>query len=82
MGCPNPFEKMGRLGTKKLDDFSSALAANLGWKLATSESLWTRVAYSKYIAPLQIFDWMRRLVRHNVGILIIRKAVLKLLDPI
>eukprot|EP00253_Pinus_taeda_P032224 PITA_32224 len=48
----------GGWGIKKLDLFSKALAAKLGWQLLTSESLWTKVAYAKYIKPLNILDWI------------------------
>eukprot|EP00253_Pinus_taeda_P030204 PITA_30204 len=48
----------GGWGIKKLDLFSKALAAKLGWKLLTLESLWTKVAYAKYINPLNILDWI------------------------
>lgn len=47
-------KKWGGWGLKKLDDFSSALVAKLGWHLVASESLWARVAYSKYIAPTHV----------------------------
>eukprot|EP00253_Pinus_taeda_P008270 PITA_08270 len=48
----------GGWGIKKLDLFSKALAAKLGWQLLISESLWTKVAYAKYINPLNILDWI------------------------
>jgi len=75
-------KKWGGWGLKKLDYFSSTLAAKLGWQLVTTDNLWTRVAYSKYIAPTQVLDWIRRPVRLYTGISIIWKDVLKALDPI
>lgn len=80
-GKHSHFLKIG-WGLKKLDDFSSALAAKLGWQMVASDSLWTRVAYSKYIAPAQVLDWIRRPVGPYTGISIIWKVVLKALEPI
>eukprot|EP00253_Pinus_taeda_P002467 PITA_02467 len=58
----------GGWGIKKLDLFSKALAAKLGWQLLTSESLWTRVAYAKYIKPLNVLDWFcSQQNTHNVS---------------
>eukprot|EP00253_Pinus_taeda_P030027 PITA_30027 len=39
----------GGWGIKRLDLFSKALAAKLGWQLITSNSLWSRVVQLKYI---------------------------------
>jgi len=82
MGSPHTSKKMGRWGLKKLDDFSSTLAAKLGWQLVASDNIWTRVTYLKYITPAHVLEWIRRLARLYSGILIIWKAVLKALDPI
>jgi len=49
-------KKWGGWGIKKLGDFSSTLAAKLGWQLATTNSLWTKIVVSKYIAPLRPLD--------------------------
>eukprot|EP00253_Pinus_taeda_P003007 PITA_03007 len=58
----------GGWGIKKLDLFSKALAAKLGWQLLTSESLWKRVAYAKYIKPLNVLDWFcSQQNTHNVS---------------
>eukprot|EP00253_Pinus_taeda_P034161 PITA_34161 len=44
-------------------------------QLLTSESLWTRVAYAKYISPLNVLDWFcTQQNSHNVSI--IWKAVI------
>eukprot|EP00253_Pinus_taeda_P018576 PITA_18576 len=75
-------KKWGRWGLKKLKDFSLALAAKLGQKLVAANSLWTRVTYAKYIAPLHIMDWIRRAHQSTSGVSIIWKAVLKALSPI
>eukprot|EP00253_Pinus_taeda_P011273 PITA_11273 len=59
----------GGWGIKRLHLFSKALAAKLGWKLLTSEGLWTRVAYAKYIKPLNVLDWFfSQQNTHNVSI--------------
>eukprot|EP00253_Pinus_taeda_P029159 PITA_29159 len=65
----------GGWGIKKLDLFAKALVEKLGWQLLTSESLWTRVAYAKYINPLNVLDWFcSQQKSHNVSI--IWKAVI------
>jgi len=64
-------KKWGGWGLKKLDEFSFAFAAKLGWHLITTDSLWMRVTSSKYIAPLQILDWIRRSHQSTSGILTI-----------
>lgn len=46
------------------------------------DSLWTRVAYSKYIALAHVVDWIRRSASPFTGISIIWKTVLKALEPI
>jgi len=50
----------GGWGIKRLDLFSNALAAKLGWQLLTSDSLWTRVVQVKYIKSLHLMDWFRQ----------------------
>lgn len=75
-------KKWGGWGIKKLEDFSSALATKLGWQLITSDSLWTRVATSKYIAPLNLMEWLTQPLRYITGISVIWKVVLKSLEII
>eukprot|EP00253_Pinus_taeda_P035638 PITA_35638 len=75
-------KKWGGWGLKKLDDFSIALATKVGWYPITTDSLWSRVTTSRYIAPLHILDWIRRPIRSTSGISTIWKAVIKALDPI
>ena len=67
-------KKWGGWGLKKLDDFSFVMATKLGWQMVASNSLWKRVAYSKYISPAQVLDWIQRPVGPYTGILIIWKA--------
>jgi len=52
-------KRWGGWGNKRLDLFSKALATKLGWKLITSNSLWSRVAQEKYIWPMNLMDWFR-----------------------
>lgn len=73
---------MGGWGLKKLDEFSSMLVMKLGWQLVALDSLWTKVAYSKYIAPARVVDWIRRPTGPLIDISTIWKVVLKALEPI
>lgn len=49
----------GGWGIKILQDFSTSLAAKSGWRLITSENLWTRVVKRKYIDPMPLEEWIR-----------------------
>lgn len=72
----------GGWGFKKLEDFSSALAAKLGWHLVSADSLCSKDSYAKYITPLHIMDWIRWPHRCTSRISIIWKAVMKAFNPI
>eukprot|EP00253_Pinus_taeda_P020940 PITA_20940 len=72
-------QTLGGWGIKRLDLFSRALAAKLGWQLLTSDGLWTRVAYAKYIKPLNVLDWICTQHGTNHNISIIWKAVISTL---
>lgn len=48
----------GWWGIKRLENFTTALVAKLGWQLITSHSLWTMVSTSKYIAPQRLMDYL------------------------
>eukprot|EP00253_Pinus_taeda_P008243 PITA_08243 len=52
-------KQWGGWGIKNLDFFAKALAAKLGWRLLTTESLWTQVAQAKYTKPMHLMDWLR-----------------------
>eukprot|EP00253_Pinus_taeda_P010381 PITA_10381 len=52
-------KEWGGWGIKNLNDFSTSLAAKSGWRLITSENLWTRVVKRKYIDPMPLNDWIR-----------------------
>jgi hypothetical protein len=43
---------LGGWGLKNIHNFSKALAAKVGWRLITTESLWTKVVHQKYISPI------------------------------
>lgn len=45
-------KKRGGWGLKDLPLFEQALAAKMSWALITSQNLWTRLSYHKYIWPL------------------------------
>eukprot|EP00253_Pinus_taeda_P035221 PITA_35221 len=51
-------KRWGGWGIKRLIYFSKALAAKLGWRLLTTDSLWSRVAIAKYIKPHSVIDWL------------------------
>lgn len=75
-------KRWGGWGLKRLDIFAKALAAKLGWQLITTQSLWTKVAYAKYISPSNTMDWIWRDHRNSSNLSIIWKAVLNSLPLI
>lgn len=70
-------KKWGGWGIKRLENFSTSLAAKLVWKLIILHSCWTKVSTSKYIAPQRLMDWLRQPQWNFVDISIIWKAVLE-----
>ena len=50
---------LGGWGIKNTNFFAKALAAKLGWRLISTQSLWTEVITQKYISPTLILDWIR-----------------------
>lgn len=80
LGVFGSSEVLGRMGIKRLDIFSKALAAKLRWQLLNNHSLWTKVAVSKYISPSNAYDWIRQDHRNNANISIIWKAVISTKD--
>eukprot|EP00253_Pinus_taeda_P029628 PITA_29628 len=52
-------KRWGGRGLKRLDTFSKALTAKLGWQLLNNRSLWTKVVDPKYITPSNPLDWIR-----------------------
>ena len=51
-------KEWGGWGIKNLNDFSNSLAAKSGWRLISSENLWTRVVKRKYIDPMPLENWI------------------------
>lgn len=49
----------GGCGLKSPFDFSKSLAAKSGWRIISSENLWTKVVKRKYIDPIPLEDWIR-----------------------
>ena len=50
---------MGGWGIKNTFFFAKALATKIGWRLISTQSLWTEVIIHKYISPTLILDWIR-----------------------
>ena len=50
---------MGGWGIKNTFFFAKSLAAKIGWRLISTQILWTEVIIHKYILPTLILDWIR-----------------------
>eukprot|EP00253_Pinus_taeda_P023384 PITA_23384 len=50
----------GGWGIKNLTDFSTSLAAKLGWRIIKMENIWTKVVKRKYIDPTPLEEWIRK----------------------
>jgi len=66
---------LGGWGLKNIFLFVKALAAKVAWRLLQSQSLWTRVVFQKYIAPLTLIDWVRQVDKTKPGCSVIWKAL-------
>eukprot|EP00253_Pinus_taeda_P034856 PITA_34856 len=64
----------GGWGIKNLNDFSISLAAKSGWRLITSENLWTRVVKRKYIDPKPMEEWICKHNKKGRNVSVIWKA--------
>lgn len=69
-------KKWGGWGLKQLPLFAQALAAKMSWALITSQNLWTRLSYHKYIWPLDIMDWIRLPTWNSSGTSSFWKAII------
>eukprot|EP00253_Pinus_taeda_P004952 PITA_04952 len=69
-------KKWGGWGLKQLPLFAQALAAKMSWAVITSQNLWTRISYHKYIWPLDIMDWIRLPSWNSSGTSSIWKAII------
>eukprot|EP00253_Pinus_taeda_P004659 PITA_04659 len=69
-------KKWGGWGLKDLPLFAQALAAKMSWALLTSQNLWTRLSYHKYIWPLDTMDWIRLPTWNSTGASSFWKAII------
>eukprot|EP00253_Pinus_taeda_P012292 PITA_12292 len=69
-------KKWGGWGLKDLPLFAQALAAKMSWALITSQNLWTRLSYHKYIWPLDTMDWIRLPAWNSTGASSFWKAII------
>eukprot|EP00253_Pinus_taeda_P027771 PITA_27771 len=67
-------KEWGGWGIKNLNDFSTSLAAKSGWRIISSENLWTRVVKRKYIDPMTLDNWIRDPNKKGKNISVIWKA--------
>eukprot|EP00253_Pinus_taeda_P029860 PITA_29860 len=67
-------KEWGGWGIKNLNDFSTCLAAKSGWRIISTENLWTRVVKRKYIDPMTLEDWIRDPNKKGRNISVIWKA--------
>ena len=63
---------LGGWGIKNTAFFAKSLATKLGWRLITTQSLWTEVITHKYITPTSVLDWIRdfEFKKHKSGSII------------
>ena len=73
---------LGVWGLKNIFSFAKALVTKVGWRLLTTNSIWNEVVWQKYIAPLNVTNWLRDMVRQGTRVSVILKVVLKLIDVI
>eukprot|EP00253_Pinus_taeda_P008313 PITA_08313 len=69
-------KKWGGWGLKALPLFAQALAAKMSWALLTSQNLWTRLSYHKYIWPLDTMDWIKIPTWNSTGASSFWKAII------
>lgn len=50
---------LGGWGLKNFFHFSKALAAKVGWRIISTDTMWTSVMYEKYIKPYLMTKWLR-----------------------
>jgi len=65
MGNSGNPKLLGGWGLKNMHSFSKSLATKVGWRLITTESIWTKVVHQKYIIPDSVLDWIRRLKKET-----------------
>jgi hypothetical protein len=73
---------MGGWGLKNIHCFSTALAAKTGWRLISSNNLWSKVIQQKYINPASLEDWIRNPEKSHQTGSIMWKALVKYFEVI
>ena len=68
---------LGGWGLKNIFLFAKALGAKVSWRLIHTQSLWTRVVYHKYIAPLTLIEWIQLADKSQSNCSVVWKAVVK-----
>lgn len=68
---------LGGWGLKNIFLFAKALGAKVSWRLIHTQSLWTRVVYHKYIAPLTLLEWIRLGNKSRANCSVVWKAVVQ-----
>lgn len=63
-------------GLNNLHMFSKALVAKFGWRLLSTDSLWTEVVSRKYIRLVSLEDWIRVLNKQRLNVSAIWKMIL------
>ena len=71
----NP-KSLGGWGLKVPVVFAKALVAKNVWNIIQGSGLWVRIAYQKYIHPMNILEWIRSPAKRKKNISICWKAVL------
>eukprot|EP00253_Pinus_taeda_P008165 PITA_08165 len=67
-------KEWGGWGIKNLNDFSTCLAAKSGWRIISSDNLWTRVVKRKYIDPMPLETRIRDPNKKGRNISVVWKA--------
>jgi hypothetical protein len=70
-------KSLGSWGLKNIHVFSKALAAKGGWRLLSTNILWTKVVIKKYIEPDTLESWIKRTQKTLRGASMIWKEVIK-----
>ena len=77
----NP-KSLGGWGLKVAVVFAKALATKNVWNIIQGSRLWVKIAYQKYIHPMNIIEWIRSPVKRKKNMSICWKAVLWDFDSI
>lgn len=69
-------EALGGWGLRNIFLFFKSLAAKMGWRLISTNSLCTKVISQKYISPGSIMEWIRDPNKSHAGVSIIWKVLI------